>query len=233
MHRNSSRRRSAARLLSLAAVAGLGLHFLDPDDKQGGGGGGANPSAEPPKEEKKGEQQSKKLELTPEELARHVDDAVAKVRADLAAERDAEKKRAEEEEARKRGEFEKLYQGEATRVKELEAKLAETNLRAKRGDVANRLARHLAANHKDYVENDVDILPHVQFDADTPDDEVDKRVKAATDAFVKRTPKASHVMGAPAGAARGKLPDGSNPPPPRGDDGRQPITRPVGPAARF
>jgi hypothetical protein len=181
--------------------------------------------------EKKPEAKGGKIELDAAEYAKRLDDAKAAARAEIEEERKKERDAAAAEEARKKGEFEKLYQAETGRVKELEASLAATKLEARKQAVALKLGRHLSANHKDYVENDVDILPHVEFDADTPDDEVDKRIKAAADAFVKRTPKASMIAGAPAGASRGKLPTGTNPPP-REDD-RQSITRPVGPAARF
>lgn len=188
------------------------------------------PAAEK-KPDAKGEQ-PKKLELTAEEFSRKLDEARESAKAEVEAERKKEREAAAAEEARKKGEFEKLYKGEADRVKELEASLAATKLEARKQAVALKLGRHLSSNHKDYVENDVDILPHVTFDADTPDDEVEKRIKAATDAFVKRTPKASMIAGAPAGANRGKLPPGTNPPPSRDDD-RKTLTRPVGPAARF
>jgi hypothetical protein len=184
------------------------------------------PPADPP-EEKKG----KKIELDPADFARKLDEAKAAARAEIEEERKKEREAAAADEARKKGEFEKLYQAESGRVKELEQSLAATKLEARKQAVALKLGRHLSANHKDYVENDVDILPHVEFDAETTDDEVDKRIKAAADAFVKRTPKASMIQGAPSGANRGKLPAGSNPPP-REDD-RATITRPVGPAARF
>jgi hypothetical protein len=186
------------------------------------------PPAELPKDDKAAKG---KIELDPAEYAKRLDEAKASARAEFDKEREREKAEAEAEAAKKRGEFEKLYQGETARVKELEQSLAATKLEARKKDVALRLSRHLSADHKDYLENDVDILPHVQFDADTTDDDLDKRIKDAAAAFVKRTPKTSMIAGAPSGASRGKLPAGSNPPPRQDEPNR--ITRPVGPAARF
>jgi hypothetical protein len=233
MNRQTNRR--ALRMIGLAALAGLGVYHNTADDKGGGGGAGDPPPADD--KGKKGakepeKKQPEKVELTADELERKISEAKAAAKADFDAEREKEKKAREEEDARKKGEFEKLYQAETGRVKELERDLATSRLEARKKDVAIRLNRHLAADHKDYIENDVDILPHVAFDADTKDDDIDKRIKEAAAAFVKRTPKASALSGAPAGAARGKLPAGTVIPENDRDDQRR-ATRPVGPAARF
>jgi hypothetical protein len=215
-------------MIGTAVLAGLGLHHNTEEDK-GGGGGAAKPEKQ---EEKKPEEKPKgtKLELSPEELAKKLDDARASAKAEFDALQKKNQEAAEAEAARKRGEFEKLYQGEAARVKELESQVAAARLEGRKQAVALKLQRHLAANHKDYVENDIDILPHVTIDAETPDDEIEKRIKAATDAFVKRTPKASPLNGAPIGARRGKLEGGE-----KGDErlsDRKP-ERIMGPASRF
>lgn len=230
-----TRNARALRMIGLAALAGLHPIYNTTDDK--GGGGGADDKTATDDKGKKGKKEAEKkepekVELTADELERKIADAKASAKADFDAEREKEKKTREEEDARKKGEFEKLYQAETGRVKELERDLATSKLEARKKDVAIRLNRHLAADHKDYIENDVDILPHVAFDADTKDDEIDKRIKAATDAFVKRTPKASALSGVAGGANRGKLPAGTDIPEKDQNDQRR-ATRPVGPAARF
>jgi hypothetical protein len=205
MYTHPQRRRStarAARMIGLAAMAGLGLHHLTP-----GGGGGAVDDAKG--EEKKPEAKGSKIELSAEEFAKKLDAAKDEALKEFEAKRAKEKEAEEAAAAQKRGEFEKLYQSEAGRVKELEGTLAATRLDAKKQAVALKLQRHLSANHKDYAENDIDILPHIQVDAETPDDEIEKRIKAATESFVKRTPKASPLNGAPSGARRGKIEGGA------------------------
>jgi hypothetical protein len=220
--------RNATRMIGLAAMAGLGLHYAAAEDTVAGGGGADKKPEDKPADKKP---EPKKIELTEEELAKRVADALATERKKTDDERERAKAEAAAEDARKKGEFEKLYQGEAGRVKELEGQAKTLKLDLRKKDAALLLQRHLAANHKDYVENDVDILPHVQFDADTTDDDLAKRIKDAAKAFVDRTPKASALSGVPAGAARGKLGPGTDIPKNPPDDKR--ATRPIGPTGRF
>lgn len=224
--------RKVLRSLALAAFAGLYPYHNTEEDKQGGGTGTPPPEDKGKKGKKEPEpKQPEKVELTADELERKIAEARAQVKSEFEQQQANEKKAREEEDARKKGEFEKLYQAETGRVKELEGELTAERIASKKERVALRLNRHLAANHKDYVENDVDILPHVAFDADTKDEEIDKRIKAATDAFVKRTPKASGLMGAPSGSARGKLAAGTDVPESKDDRSeRRPVS---GPARHF
>jgi hypothetical protein len=179
MHRNPSRRRSAARLLSLAAVAGLGhVYNTAPDPANppagGGGGGGA-----PPKANKPPEDQPKKLELTEEEIESRIN-----------ARLDAERRKAEDKVKREREEADRKAAEEQGKFKELadaeraKREAAEAENRTLKTRIA--LGDHLAAKHPEYVGRAKYILPLIP--ADTADDQLAKAVETAAAEFVKDNP---------------------------------------------
>jgi hypothetical protein len=172
----TQRRRSAARLLSLAAVAGLGTyHNTDPANPGNGGGGGTTPPAPKP-----AETDPDKVTLTKAELDAKIEAAVKaqQDKADAAARKrqeEADRKAAEEQ-----GKFKELADAERTRNAELAAEV-------RRLKVENAMGRHLADKHPDYVTCSKYILPHVP--TDTPDDKLDRAVEQAAADYVRDNPR--------------------------------------------
>jgi hypothetical protein len=174
MRTHSTRRRSAARMLSLAAAAGLGMyHNTDPANPQGGGGGTTSPPAKP---EDKG---PKKIELTDDELQAKIDAALTAERqkADAAAKRkaDEDKRKADEEQ----GKWKELSETEQKRNAELAAENRTLKTRIALGD-------HLASKHPDYVARAKYILPLIP--GDVTDDGLAKAVEDAAAEFVTANP---------------------------------------------
>jgi hypothetical protein len=203
MHRTPSRRRSAARLLSLAAAAGLGAYYNtapDPANPPAGGGGGAAP---PPA--KTPENDPDKLTLTKAELQAQIDAAVKaqQDKADAAAKKkqdDADRKKAEEQ-----GEFKNLLDQETEKNTALAAENRTLKTRIALGD-------HLAAKHPDYAARAKYILPLIP--ADTKDEDLAKAVEAAAAEFVKDNPVQAKGSAAapPAPRGAGTKPGGTNKP---------------------
>jgi hypothetical protein len=173
MRTHSTRRRSTARMLSLAVAAGLGMyHNSDPANPQGGGGA-------PPAPTKPDDKGPKKIELTEDELNAKVEAALTAERqkADAAAKRkaDEDKRKADEEQ----GKWKELADTEKTRNAELAAENRTLKTRIALGD-------HLAAKHPDYVARAKYILPLIP--ADTADDGLAKAVEDAAAEFVTANP---------------------------------------------
>lgn len=179
MHRTPSRRRSAARLLSLAAIAGLGTYFNTAPDPAnppagGGGGGGGTPPANPP------QNQPKKLELSEDELQAKINAALDAERKKADDKAKKEREEAERKKAEEQGEFKTLLERET----EKSTTLAAENRTLK---VKLALGEHLAAKHPDYVGSAKYILPLVP--ADTKEEDLAKAVETAAVEFVKDNPR--------------------------------------------
>lgn len=103
---------------------------------------------------------------------------------------EAEKAKAEEEEARRRGDFEKLLNSEKSAREQAELTL-------RREQVAGRLRDHLAENHPDYAKAARYMLPLLDVKADTADADADRQIKAVVEQYVKDNPRAARGAGAP------------------------------------
>lgn len=178
---------------------------------------GQKPEETKKKSKKTADEPVDEARFTEGELEAAVQKAVEKERkkSEEAASK-AEKERTDAEEKRK-GEFEKLYQSETARSKELESANAALKLEMRTKDVQLALRDHLAAKHKDYLPNAKYILPLIEFDADTTDEEIGKRITDAAAAYVKDNPR-TITGGAP---ERGPTPD------PSGVDKKRKIDNPV------
>jgi hypothetical protein len=191
----SPRRRSTARMLSLAAAAGLGMYHNTDPANPGNGGGGAPPApATPPAKD------PKKIELTDDELQAKIDAAVKSQqdKADAAAKKkqdEADRKAAEEQ-----GKWKELSETEQKRNAELAAENRTLKTRIALGD-------HLAAKHPEYVARAKYILPLIP--GDVADDGLAKAVEDAAAEFVKDNPiQAKGAAGAPAAAREGNRQQG-------------------------
>jgi hypothetical protein len=195
MRTHSTRRRSAARMLSLAAAAGLGMyHNADPANPQGGGGAPPAPAAPPAND-------PDKLTLTQAELDGQIQAALATERqkAEAAAKRkaDEDKRKADEEQ----GKWKELSETEQKRNAELAAENRTLKTRIALGD-------HLAAKHPDYVGKARWILPLVP--ADTADDALADAVTKASDEFIKdNAVQPKGAAGAPPAPRGGNLKPGA------------------------
>lgn len=174
------RNRNRISILRAAAMCALFATPLYREGEGDKGAGGADDKKEPPKKE-----EPKKIELTAEELDAKIQAAVAD--RDKAHEKKLadDKAKADEEAARKRGEFEGIAKTEQTKREAAEFEL-------KKRDVKDAVAEYLRANHKEYAASGVEkyIMPQVEFDAKTPQDDIAKRVKSAADQYVKDNPRA-------------------------------------------
>jgi hypothetical protein len=198
MRTHSTRRRSAARMLSLAAAAGLGMYHNADDDKGGAGG-----TTTPPPDDKGGKKgdEPEKLTLTQAELDAQIQAAVKaqQDKADAAAKKkaDDDKRKADEEQ----GKFKDLLDDETKRNAELAAENRTLKTRIALGD-------HLAAKHPEYVARAKYILPLIP--ADTADDALAKAVEDAAAEFVKdNAVQPKGAAGAPPAPRGGNLKPGA------------------------
>lgn len=198
----SPRRRSTARMLSLAAMAGLGLYHNATDDKGGAGGGTTTTTTVDDKGGKK--EEPEKLTLTKAELDAQIEAALAgeRQKAEAAAKRkaDEDKRKADEEQ----GKWKELSETEQKRNAELAAENRTLKTRIALGD-------HLAAKHPEYVGKARYILPLIP--ADTADDQLAKAVELAAAEFVRDNPvQAKGSAGAPPAPRGGGKPGGQGKP---------------------
>jgi Skp family chaperone for outer membrane proteins len=199
MRTHSTRRRSAARMLSLAAAAGLGMYHNADDDKGGAGGTTTTTTTTDDKGGKKGDE-PEKLTLTQAELDGQIQAALATERqkADAAAKRkaDEDKRKADEEQ----GKWKELSETEQKR----NAELAAEN-RTLKTELA--LGKHLALKHPDYVGKARWSLPLIP--ADTADDAIADAVTKAADEFIKdNAVQPKGAAGAPPAPRGGNLKPG-------------------------
>lgn len=174
-------------LLYRAPIRPYGSFCYAPDDDQGGT---QDPPTEPPSAEgadkpKRGKKSDtppdpETLTLTKAQLKAQIDAAVAE--RDRRAEEKAKKDReaAEAEEAKKRGEFEKVAGAEKDR-----ADKAEREVRTLRQSIA--LRDHLAEKHPDYIGCARYIAPLIP--ADVEGDDLAKAVEKTAAQYVKDNPR--------------------------------------------
>jgi membrane protein involved in colicin uptake len=196
MRTHSTRRRSAARMLSLAAAAGLGMYHNADDDKGGAGG-----TTTPPPDDKGGKKGDEPKMVPESELQSRIDAALAAERqkADAAAKRkaDEDKRKADEEQ----GKWKELSETEQKRNAELAAENRTLKTRIALGD-------HLAAKHPEYVARAKYILPLIP--ADTADENLAKAVEDAAAEFVTANPtQPKGAAGAPPAPRGGNLKPGA------------------------
>lgn len=160
----------------------------DGDDK--GGGGGADKGKA---DDKSAKDQPKKIELTEDELTQRIaaatEAALNKERETAAQKAQREKEEAEREKAEKDGEYQKLAEADRKRAEAAERDRDEARLTAKRADVNIQLRDYLAEKHAEYVGVAKYIMPLVEFDLKTDAKELEKRISAAADQYVKDNPR--------------------------------------------
>lgn len=166
----------------------------------------------------------KVAEISPEMEARIEKRLREKWDADQARKAEKEKTDREAEEARKRGEWEKLANDEQTKREIAEQEREALKLDLKGKDVDLRLRDHLAEKHPDYIAVAKYIRPLIEFDAETNDADLDKRIATAAEQYTKDNPRAAARTGTPNAPVQ-KIPRGTDVPS-RTNDDRQPSRRP-------
>lgn len=166
------RTRNATRLLTFAALSGLGLYYADEGDKGGGGGG--------EKKDKKDKGEPTKFELTPDELAQRVDSGVKAALDKVAEKSRLEKEEADRKAAEEQGEFKKLLEKE----KDKSGQLATENRQLK---IERDLRDHLAEKNPAYIGTAKYIMP--QIAADVSEAELPKAIEKAVGEYVKDNPR--------------------------------------------
>jgi hypothetical protein len=192
--------------------------------------GGDNPAAPPqpapadPKEQPQG--QPPPRPAPPDDLearAKAIADRIVSEREAAAAKKaEAERKRLEEEEAKKRGDFEKLLASEKLAREHAE-------LRSRQAEVRGRLRDYVASHHPEYAvaaEKDADPPTALMWDsiagqvnAGMDDGEADKLIKATVERFMKAIPRQAKGTGAPPPPAHGARLPAADKPQPAGANG--------------
>lgn len=189
----------------LARAARATLYHAGEGDKAGGGAGG---DAAGDKGGKKDEAaQPKKIELTEDELNERVSSAVKAAVQKRDAEADAKSKKDREEADRKKaeeqGEFKKLADAEREKREAADRERDAARLDKRKLEVKDRLRDYLAEKHPAYAAAAKWMMPAVEFDLATDDKDIDKRIAAAADAYVKDNPRQTGGGGAPGQTGRG------------------------------
>jgi hypothetical protein len=159
-----------------------------------------NPPAEKP---------VKKIELTEEELNARLESAKTAEREEAKRQRDAEKQEAERETAKNQGEFQKLYEGEQTTNKKLQAERDALALDLRREKVYARLRDHLAATTPEYLSAAKYMQPLLNVTPELSDAEADKQIKAVSEQYVKDNPRSAKMGAAPPSPAGNRVPAGA------------------------
>jgi hypothetical protein len=184
-----------------AAAAGIPLaaRYYVPDpagagDAGGAGGAGAGAGAgagtggKPAKDPNEG-----KVVLTPEELDAKIRDAsAAAVTAAQNAAAEAQRQKDEAaaaEDARKKGEFEKVANTEKANRERAERERDEARLAARTAEVRIDLRDYLADKFPDYAKAADWIMPAVKFALDTKPADVTKSIEAAVKKYVEDNPR--------------------------------------------
>jgi hypothetical protein len=214
------RTRNAMLFSAILSMPAFAMFHLTPEEEEAqrkGGGGegdkGKKRKADPGEGEKDDagdKSEEPKLTLTQAELDARIKAAREEERRKAEEAKKKEKETAEAEEARKRGEFEKLADQEKTKREAAEQERDRLNRENRMLKIERQLAAHLESTHKDYTANAADIMLHVEkkVSAETSDDDVKKIIAEESKAFVERTPR-KLANGAPAANPRSRIKPGT------------------------
>lgn len=195
------------RMSILRAAAMCALYRNNADDKGGSADDPpADKHADKGKKKEKTEKEPEKISLTREELDAQIKAAVEKVQKKHQEEAETARKNTEAETAKKQGEFEKLYNSEVENGKKKDADIGTLKMEIRKRDASLQLRDYLAEKHSDYIGVAKYIIPTIEFSADTEDAELETRIKAAADQYVKDNPRAAQ-RGAPEHHVRGTRSD--------------------------
>jgi hypothetical protein len=160
------------------------------------------------------EDEPKKIELTEADLDARtkaaVESALKSERDKSAATAQADKEERERKEQEAQGKFKEMAEAaEAKRVK-AEQERDTSRLELRREQLSNKLRRHVAENHAEYVSvADEWMLPKLTVTAETTDEKADKQIGEIVAAYVKANPREVQIAGVPASPRGGKLPAGA------------------------
>ncbi len=197
--------RSTRHALALAAQSAIPAYFYAPDpaaDDTAKGGAAADKT--------KGDKadQPKKIELTEDELNAKITaaaEAAANRERDAAAKKaKAEKDAEEEKRAKEQGEFKTLAEKADEKRQAAERERDAARLDKRRLEVKDRLRDYLAEKHPAYVAVAKYITPLIEFDLTTDEKDIDKRISAAADSYVKDNPRQTGAGGAPGAIGKGQ-----------------------------
>lgn len=174
------------------AAAGVLYRAGEGDDKAKGG---ADAKADADNGDKTKADAPAKIELTEDELQARINAALTKEREkrakdDAKAKEDADRKKAEQD-----GEFQKLAADAQAKREAAERERDAARLDKRKLEVKDRLRDYLAEKHPAYATAAKWVMPAVEFDLTTDDKDIDKRIAAAADAYVKDNPRASGTGG--------------------------------------